>query len=68
MPRYFFHIRTEKRLFWDRTGFDLPDLWNAADAEMAAALWNEVMTKQLDMGHTVIVMDKGGKVLFVSAI
>ncbi|WP_404294306.1 DUF6894 family protein (plasmid) [Microvirga sp. RSM25] len=40
MPRYFFHIHTEHRMIWDRTGLDLPDIRGAPASQMAMTLWS----------------------------
>ncbi len=67
MPRYFFHVRTEHRMIWDRTGLDLPDFWWAADAEMTEALWQEAFAQYLHTGGALLITDEGGQVVLAAA-
>jgi len=68
MPRYFFHISSRGRTFWDNAGCDLPDLWGAEEHEMTDAIWHEVFAKQLHPGEILIITDVTDQVLFVSGI
>jgi hypothetical protein len=68
MPRYFFHVRTERRMIWDRTGLDLPDLWRSQDTEMADALWHEAFAKHVHSGGALLITDESGKVVFAAAL
>jgi hypothetical protein len=67
MPRYFFHTRTERRMFWDWTGLDLPNFLAAPDDEMADALWHEAFAKHVATGGSLLITDESGKVVFVAA-
>ena len=49
MPRFFFHVRDDGRLFEDPDGGELPDL-DAARAEAVAAA-REVFTEQVRAGR-----------------
>ncbi|MGF9763675.1 hypothetical protein AAII07_52020 [Microvirga sp. 0TCS3.31] len=68
MPRYFFHIRTECRMLWDRIGLDLPDFWGTPDAEIAEALWHEALDRKLRTRQILIITNESGKAVFVTAI
>jgi hypothetical protein len=63
----FFHTRTERKMFWDRIGLDLPDFWRARDEEIADALWHEAFAKHVEMGGSLLITDESGKVVFVAA-
>jgi hypothetical protein len=68
MPRYYFHHRTENRMFWDKVGLDLPDLWQSSDPEMVVALWHEALAKGTEAGQVLIITDEERNTLFVAAL
>jgi hypothetical protein len=74
MPRYFFHTRTDRRIFCDRTGLDLPDFWSAPDDELTNALWHEAFAKRLrgcGQMEALEITDESGQVVleaFLSCI
>jgi hypothetical protein len=55
-------------MIWDRTGLDLPDLCRASDPEMAVALWHEALDRKLQTGQIMVITDRSGHVVFVTAI
>lgn len=68
MPRYFFHHRTRNRMFWDRIGLDLPDLWQSSDPEMTVAIWHEALAVHSKVGHALIITDENRQTLFVASL
>lgn len=68
MPLYFFHRRTQSRMFWDNTGLELPDLWPSSDPEMTDAIWHEALAVHTRAGHALIITDEDRRTLFVASL
>jgi hypothetical protein len=66
MPRYFFHLQTEDRLFEDPDGIELPSL-EAAHLEALWAgreLWAEACRAGSEMEvEALLIVDEDGRVL-----
>jgi hypothetical protein len=71
MPRYYFHLRTERHFVWDEEGVDLPDpmiALGAADKSAAELRGGLLHNVNHDSPWTIAVTDEGGEIIHVVSL